>query len=162
MRETVTSVQGKDQASLPGWDAAHASAGQSALPPSVSGQPGGQEDHDDGESPEHVLTTVVSDLSRQLTCHVGWNSSLGKALVFRAWPGRSMHVVGGTPMAEALRGLIAAGAAPGWELHPVPGGRTALQVLAAPLYRHSGQQRFYRGLCKTPGIISERAAIRNV
>ena len=46
-------------------------------------------------------------------------------------------------MAEALRGLIAAGAAPGWELHPVPGGRTALHVLAAPLYRLSGQQRFY-------------------
>jgi hypothetical protein len=36
-----------------------------------------------------------------------------------------------------------AGAAPGWELHPVPGGRTALHVLAAPLYRLSGQPRFY-------------------
>jgi hypothetical protein len=28
------------------------------------------------------------------------------------------------------------------ELHPVPGGRTALYVLAGPLYRLSGQQRF--------------------
>ena len=64
-------------------------------------------------------------------------------LVFRAWPLRSLHVVGTTPMAEALRGLIAAGAAPGWELHPVPGGRPALQVLAASLYRLSGEQRFY-------------------
>ena len=143
MRETATSVQDKDRASLPGWDAAHANAAESALPPSGPGQPGEQEDHGAGESPEHVLTTVVSDLSRQLASHLGWNSPLGKALVFRAWPGRSLHVVGGTPMAEALRGLIAAGAAPGWELHPVPGSRTALQVLAAPLYRHSGQQRFY-------------------
>jgi hypothetical protein len=52
-------------------------------------------------------------------------------------------------MAEALRGLIAAGAAPGWELHPVPGGRTALNVLAGPLYRLSGQQRFYNLLDRT-------------
>ena len=86
---------------------------------------------------------MVSGLSRQLACHVGGNARLGRALVFRAWPLRSLHVVGGTPMAEALRGLIATGAAPGWELHPVPDGRTALHVLAAPLYRLSGQQRFY-------------------
>ena len=107
------------------------------------GQPGGQEGHGAGESPEDVLATVVSGLSRQLACHVGGNARLGRALVFRAWPLRSLHVVGGTPMAEALRGLIATGAAPGWELHPVPDGRTALHVLAAPLYRLSGQQRFY-------------------
>ena len=105
------------------------------------GQPGREEG--DGESPGHVLATVVSDLPRQLTCHAGWDSRLGKALVFRAWPLRSIHVVGSTPMAAALRELIVAGAAPGWELHPVPGGRTALHMLAAPLYRLSGQQRFY-------------------
>ena len=143
MRETVRSVQDKDRASLPGGDAARASAGEFALPHKVPGQPGEQEGDGTGESPGDVLTTVVSDLSRQSACHVGWNSRLGRALVFRAWPLRSLHVVGGTPMAEALRGLIAAGAAPGWELHAVPGGRTALQVLAAPLYRLSGQQRFY-------------------
>jgi hypothetical protein len=129
-----------------GRDAAHAGAGESAWPPTFPGQPGEQEDHDVGESPEQVLHAVVGDLSHQLTCDVGWNSRLGKALVFRAWPLRSLHVVGGTPMAEALRGLIAAGAAPGWELHPVPGGRTALHVLAGPLYRLSGQQRFYNVL----------------
>jgi Sigma-70, region 4 len=143
IRETVTSVQDGDRASLPGWDAAHASAGEFAVPHRFPGQPREQEDHGISESPEHVLNTVVSDLSRKLTCYAGWNSRLGPALVFRPWPLRSMHVVGGTPMAEALRRLIAAGAAPGWELHPVPGGRTALYVLAAPLYRLSGQQRFY-------------------
>ena len=143
MREIVTSVQDTDRASLPGWDAAQAGAGECELPPRFPGRPGGQDDHGAGESPEHVLTTVVTDLSRQLACHVGWNSRLGKALVFRAWPERSLHVVGDTPMADALRKLIVAGAAPGWELHPVPGGRTALHVLATPLYRHSGQQRFY-------------------
>ena len=101
---------------------------------------------------------VVSDLSRQLTCHVGWNSPLGKALVFRAWPLRSLHVVGDTPMAGALRGLIAAGAALGWELHPVPGGRTALHVLAAPLYRLSGQQGFYNLLDRAGFAWAEEVA----
>src|SRR5271166_766849 len=143
MRETVTSVQDRDQASLRGWDAGGANAGESALPHRFPGKPREQDDQGADESPERVLTTVVSELSRQLTCYVGWNSPLGPALVFRPWPLRSMHVVGGTRMAEALRGLIAAGAAPGWELHPVPGGRTVLHVLAAPLLRLSGQQRFY-------------------
>ena len=113
------------------------------MPRRFPGTPGEEEGDGSGESPGHVLATVVSDLSRQLTCHVGWKSRLGKALVFQAWPDRSLHVVGSTPMADALRELIAAGAAPGWELHPVPGGRTDLHVLAAPLYRLSGQQRFY-------------------
>ena len=143
MRETVTPVPDKDRASLPGWDAAHASAGESALPRRFPGQPGELEGHRTGESPEQVLHAVIGELSRQLACHAGWNSRLGRALIFRAWPLRALHVVGGTPMAEALRELIAAGAAPGWELHPVPGGRTALHVLAVPLYRLSGQQRFY-------------------
>jgi hypothetical protein len=142
-RETVTPVPDKDRASLPGWDAAHPSAGESARPRKFPGQPGELAGHGIGESPEQVLHAVVGDLSRQLACHVGWNSGLGRALIFRAWPLRALHVAGGTPMAGALRGLIAAGAAPGWALHQVPGGRTALHVLAAPLYRLSGQQRFY-------------------
>ena len=143
MREIVTSVQDRDRASLPGRDPAHAGAGEVAPPHGFTGRPGEREGHGAGEPPERILTAAVGDLSRHLSCHVGWNSPLGKALVFRAWPDRSLHVVGGTPMAEALRELIAAGAAPGWGLHPVPGGRTALHVLAAPLFRLSGQQRFY-------------------
>src|SRR5712692_10256902 len=158
MRETVTSVQDKDRASLPGWDATRASAGGFAMVHGFPGQPGDQEGHGVSESPEDVLTTVVSDLSRQLACHVGGNPRLGRALVFRAWPLRSLHAVGGTPMAEALRELIAAGAAPGWELHPVPGGRTALQVLAAPLYRLSGQQRFYNLLDRAGFAWTEEVA----
>jgi len=35
-------------------------------------------------------------------------------------------------MADELRRLIADGAAPGWVLHRVPGGRTPLHMLAAP------------------------------
>lgn len=158
MLEIVRSVQDTDRASLPGWDAVDASAGELALPPRFPGQPREQEDHGTSESPEHVLTTVVSDFSRHLTCYVGGNSSLGMALVFRPWPLRSMHVVGSTPMAEALRVLIAAGAAPGWELHPVPGGRTALHVLAAPLYRLSGQQRFYNLLDRAGFAWAEEVA----
>ena len=158
MRETVTSVQDKDRASVPGGDAARASAGGFALPHGVRGQPGEQEGHGAGKSPGDVLTTVVSDLCRQLACHVGGNPRLGRALVFRAWPLRSLHVVGGTPMAEALRELIAAGEAPGWELHPVPGGRTALHVLAGPLYRLSGQQRFYNLLDRTGFAWAEEVA----
>jgi hypothetical protein len=151
-------VQDKDRASLPGRHTARASAGEFALPSRSPGQPREQEGHGVSESPEHVLKTVVGDLSRQLSCDVGWNSRLGRALVFRAWPLRSLHVVGGTPMAEALRGLIAAGAAPGWELHPVPGGRTALHVLAAPLYRLSGQQRFYNLLDRAGFAWAEEVA----
>ncbi len=158
MRETVTSVQNEDRASLPGGDAARAGAGGFALVHGFPGQPGGQEGHGVSESPEHVLTTVVSDLSRHLTCHAGWNSPLGKALVFRAWPLRSLHVVGDTPMAGALRRLIAAGETPGWELHPVPGGRTALHVLAGPLYRLSGQQRFYNLLDRAGFAWAEEVA----
>jgi hypothetical protein len=67
MRETVTSVQDKDEASLPGRDAARVAAGGFALPHGIPGQPGEQEGHGAGESPEHVLTTVVSCLSGQLT-----------------------------------------------------------------------------------------------
>jgi hypothetical protein len=32
---------------------------------------------------------------------------------------------------------------PGWDLHPVPAGRTPLNVLAGPLHRLSGSIRFY-------------------
>jgi hypothetical protein len=67
----------------------------------------------------------------------------GKAQVFRVRPGQSMHVVGATPLAAELRRLLTAGAEPGWELHPVPGGRTPLQVLAEPLRRLSGNGRFF-------------------
>lgn len=67
----------------------------------------------------------------------------GTAQVFRVRPGQSMHVVGANPLAAELRRLLTAGAEPGWELHPVPGGRTPLHTLAAPLRHLSGNGRFY-------------------
>jgi hypothetical protein len=44
---------------------------------------------------------------------------------------------------EVFRRLVAAGAAPGWDLHPVPSRRTPLHQLAGPLHRLSGSNRFY-------------------
>src|SRR5271157_533589 len=114
MRETVTSVQDRDQASLRGWDAGGANAGESALPHRFPGKPREQDDQGADESPERVLTTVVSELSRQLTCYVGWNSPLGPALVFRPWPLRSLRVVRGALMAAGFRAPHASTAAPGW------------------------------------------------
>ena len=74
----------------------------------------------------------------------GWDDEpLGRALVFRLWPARSLHVVGDSPLAAEFRRLLTAGAVPGWELHPVPAGRTPLHVLAGPLHRLSGSYRFY-------------------
>jgi hypothetical protein len=60
-----------------------------------------------------------------------------------------MHVVGASPLAAELRWLLTAGAEPGWELHPVPGDRTPLRVLAAPLRRLSGNGRFFNLLNRT-------------
>jgi hypothetical protein len=54
-----------------------------------------------------------------------------------------MHVVGASPLAAELRRLLTAGAEPGWELHPVPGGRSPLPVLAGPLRCLSGNGRFF-------------------
>jgi hypothetical protein len=54
-----------------------------------------------------------------------------------------MHVVGASPLAAELRRLLTSGAEPGWELHPVPVGRTPLEVLAGPLRRRSGNGRFF-------------------
>ena len=70
-------------------------------------------------------------------------SWLGRALVFRLWPARLLHVVGESPLVAEFRRLITAGAAPGWDLHPLPAGHTPLHVLAGPLHRLSGSDRFY-------------------
>lgn len=67
----------------------------------------------------------------------------GTAQVFRVRTGQLMHVVGLSPLAAELRRLLTDEAEPGWELHPVPGGRTPLHSLAAPLRRLSGTGRFY-------------------
>jgi hypothetical protein len=69
-----------------------------------------------------------------------------------------MHVVGASPLAAELRRLLIDGAEPGWELHPVPGGYTPLQALAAPLRRLSGTNRFYNLLDRTGFAYVEEVA----
>lgn len=90
------------------------------------------------------LAREFSSFQQPLWCPASLRpGASGTAQVFRVRPGQSMHVVGASPLADELRRLLAAGAEPGWELHPVPGGRTPLHALAAPLRRLSGNGRFY-------------------
>jgi len=92
----------------------------------------------------HSLAREFSSPRQPLCCPASLRSGASvKAQVFRVRPGRSMHVVGASPLAAELRRLLTAGAEPGWELHPVPGGRTPLQVLAGPLRHLSGNGRFF-------------------
>ena len=69
-----------------------------------------------------------------------------------------MHVVGASPLAAELRNLLMDGAEPGWDLHPVPGGHTPLQALAAPLRRLSGMNRFYNLLDRSGFAYVEEVA----
>jgi hypothetical protein len=92
----------------------------------------------------HSLAREFSSPRQPLWCPVSLRSGAsGKAQVFRVRPGQSMHVVGASPLAAELRRLLTVGAEPGWELHPVPGDRSPLQVLAGPLRRLSGNGRFF-------------------
>jgi hypothetical protein len=98
------------------------------------------------ESAEQALQETIRYLSAspaKLSCCAGLRSGeLGGALVFRTRP-RSFLIIGATEMAAELRRLTSAGAAPGWDLHPVPDGHTPLHALAAPLLRLSGSNRYY-------------------
>jgi hypothetical protein len=99
---------------------------------------------DDSETPEQKLQVVVGQLSRAVASSAYAGSKyepLGRVLVFRS-AARSLHVVGDSPLAAEFRRLVTAGAVPGWDLHPVPAGRTPLDVLAGPLHRLSGSNRF--------------------
>jgi hypothetical protein len=100
----------------------------------------------DSQTPEQQLRAIAESLTRAGGCAASAGSKyepMGRALVFRPWPARSLHVVGDSPLAAEFRRLLAAGAVPGWDLHPVPAGRTPLNVLAGPLHRLSGSVRFY-------------------
>jgi hypothetical protein len=92
-----------------------------------------------------MLHTLVGQLSRagESSAYAGSKyEPLGRALVFRL-AARSLHVVGDSPLAADFRRLVTAGAVSGWDLHPVPAGRTPLRVLVGPLHRLSGHNRFY-------------------
>jgi hypothetical protein len=118
-------------------------AGRQMLPDELSG---GSPGPWGSATPRDALRDVIGELSvvRRLSCRVRLRSGeLGTAEVFRAWPDRSLHVVGASPLAGELRMLIEAGAEPGWQLHPVPGGRTPVPALAVPLHRLSGSSRFF-------------------
>lgn len=100
------------------------------------------------------LSHALRDLTEYFTadgahwsCYAGLaDRTLGSALVFRMRPSRSLLVAGTSAMADELRRLVAEGAAPGWDLHPVPGGRTPLCELEDPLLRESGNRRFCNAL----------------
>jgi hypothetical protein len=100
----------------------------------------------ESQTPEEQLREVVVRLAmgpeRPAWAGADWEP-LGRVLVFRPWPARSLHVVGQSLLAGEFRRLIAAGAVPGWGLHPVPPSQTPLNVLAGPLLHRSGSMRFY-------------------
>ncbi len=129
----------------PGWDAGTTGADTTAAAarfPAWLPSPGSG----DSGTPGQHLRLVISALAgpAEMPVVAGWKDEpLGQTLVFRLWPVRALHVVGDSPLAAEFRQLITAGAAPGWELHPVPAGRTPLYVLAGPLHRLSGSYRFY-------------------
>ena len=100
----------------------------------------------EGLTPEDQLRTVVARLSQgvELSTSAGAVSEpLGSVLVFRPWSALSLHVVGESSLAGEFRRLVTAGAVPGWDLHPVPPGRTPLEALAGPLLHRTGSRRFY-------------------
>ena len=129
----------------PSWDAATVATDVTAAAARIPAWLA-RADRGDTVSPEQHLRIVVSELagSSPTSAVAGWNEEpLGRVLVFRSWPARALHVVGDSPLADEFRRLITAGAAPGWELHPVPAGRTPLHVLAGPLHQLSRSDRFY-------------------
>jgi len=129
----------------PGWDPGTTGADTTAAAarfPAWLPSPG----RSGSGTPEQQLPIVISALARpgEMSVVAGWeDEGLGRALVFRLWPVRALHVVGDSALAAEFRRLLAAGAVPGWDLHPVPAGRTPLHVLAGPLHRLSGSYRFY-------------------
>lgn len=97
------------------------------------------------ESPEAALRRIVSELELgDGWTFAGRDRKAGeRAVVCRVRPGRVLHVAGRSEMAAQLRELLTSGAAPGWELHPLPPGQTPLHVLVEPLLAASRGHRFY-------------------
>jgi Sigma-70, region 4 len=128
----------------PPWDVATINANITAAAARFPARPGPAVRGDSVAAEQH-LRIVVSELagSRQTSAAAGWDDEpLGRALVFRSWPARVLHVVGDSLLAAEFRRLLTSGAAPGWDLHPVPAGHTPLHVLAGPLHQLSGSDRF--------------------
>jgi Sigma-70, region 4 len=132
-------------ASGPGWDYGAIAADIATAAARFPARPG-PADRGENVTPEQHLRMIVRELagSGQTSAVAGWDEEPpGRVLVFRSWPARVLHVVGDSPLAAEFRRLVTAGAAPGWDLHPVPAGRTPLHVLAGPLHQLTGSDRFY-------------------
>jgi Sigma-70, region 4 len=139
-------VEGHGTASGPGRHADAASV--VAMVAAAASVPGRLPADDSGgsQAPDQQLRAIAESLTRAGNRSASAGSKYeprGRALVFRPWPARSLHVVGDSPLAAGFRRLLTAGEVPGWDLHPVPAGRTPLNVLAGPLHRLSGSVRFY-------------------
>ena len=112
------------------------------------------------ESPEEALTRATAVFAEggegwvQVGSRGGQHGEAQVCVVHL----RYLHVVGMSPMAWRLRELVAAGAAPGWALHPVPPGRTPLYRLAEPLLAVSGAVRFYNLLLRGGFATAEEVA----
>lgn len=88
---------------------------------------------------EGALREVLEDFESRPYCHSAYawvsreDGDDGRVLMFRR-PGRKVHVVGASDLAERLRELLGDGFV-GWALHPVPATRTLLKV-AEPTLGH--------------------------
>lgn len=136
-------MEGQETVSGPDRNADVASVMAMAAAASV---PGRLPADDSSDAPGERLRGIAESLTHagSLSASAGSNYEPGgRALVFRPWPARSLHVVGDSPLAAEFRRLLTAGEVLGWELHPVPAGRTPLHVLAGPLHELSGSVRFY-------------------
>ncbi|MDQ3153599.1 MAG: hypothetical protein M3R63_18435 [Actinomycetota bacterium] len=93
-----------------------------------------------GRGPEVALQEVLGEFADHAYNYsaTAWvpftEGSGGRALAFRL-PGRELHVVGTSKLAETFRTLLREGALPGWTLHEVPAERTLLEV-AEPTLGH--------------------------
>jgi hypothetical protein len=66
------------------------------------------------------------------------DSPFGTARVCRVVPGRVLHVIGASAMAEQLRHLYRSGAVTGWTLQPMPETRTLLHTVQQAIREASG------------------------
>jgi hypothetical protein len=93
-------------------------------------------------NPEEALREALREFEdRPYSCYsaTAWvrsdNSTGGRTLVFRR-PGRVVHVIGTSKLAECFRELLREGVA-GWTLHPMPATQTPLEVAESTLGRRS-------------------------
>ncbi|MGO1049183.1 hypothetical protein [Crossiella sp. CA198] len=94
--------------------------------------------------------------------HVGSDTApWGRAKVCRVRPGRVLHVIGASEMAEALRDLLSTGAVVGWQLHPMAATRTPLDHYLPQFKQISQRQggaRGYKQLEQTGFAFGEEVA----